>query len=73
MLAYRKMTDRQREETLNHLEAYGWILPEAGRLSEKGKPTAYRVNPEVHIRFRDQAEKERQKRADCAEVLNNLK
>jgi len=73
MLAYRKMTDREREGMLDHLEAYGWIRPEPGKLSDRGKPTAYEVNPHVHIRFKDQAEKERQKRADCVEVLNGLK
>ncbi|SDU29297.1 DUF3987 domain-containing protein [Halopseudomonas salegens] len=74
MLAYRKMRDWEREEMLDRLEAYGWIWPEpGGRLNERGKPVAYCVNQTIHERFKASAEAERERRAEVARIMADLK
>jgi len=73
MLASRRMTDREKDEMLDRLEAYGWIAGEPGKLTERGRPSAYKVNPVIHVRFKEQAEQEILRRADCTEIINSLK
>jgi len=71
---YRTMTERDREEMLDRLEAYGWILPEDGsKLSARGKPTVYKVNPEVHARFKAEADKERKRREAVVAIMKEIK
>lgn len=74
MLAYRKMKEWEREEMLDRLEAYGWIWPEpGGRLNERGKPVAYCVNKSIHERFEAHAQAERERRAEVAQIMADLK
>jgi len=71
--ASRKLKPWELEETLDRLEAFGWLFPDPGKLNEKGKPVAYLVNPGVHIRFTDYAVKERERRKEITEVMQELK
>lgn len=71
--ASRKLTPWEIEAVLDRLEAYGWITPEPGKLNERGRPAAYRVNPEVHSRFQAHAEAERERRAEVAAMMAELR
>ncbi|WP_225741666.1 DUF3987 domain-containing protein [Halospina sp. K52047b] len=74
MLAYRKMKEWEREEMLDRLEAYNWIGPEPGcRLNERGRPSAYLVNPQIHTMYQDHAEQERERRQEVARIMADLK
>ncbi|MFH7325894.1 DUF3987 domain-containing protein [Desulfurivibrio sp. C05AmB] len=73
MIAFRKMMEWEREEMLDRLAAYGWIFPEQGKINERGKPSAYLVNPDIHRRFTGQAEREKQRRAEVAKIMADLK
>lgn len=74
MLAYRKMKDWERVEMLDRLEAYSWIWPEpGGRLNERGRPVAYLVNPQIHKRYAAHAEQEKQRRADVAKMMAEIR
>jgi hypothetical protein len=70
--ASRKLKPWEMEETLDRLEAFGWIFPDPGHLNEKGKPAAYRVNPGVHKRFKEHAEAERERRKEVAALMAEL-
>lgn len=70
--ASRKLKPWELEETLDRLEAFGWLFPEPGHLNEKGKPAAYRVNPGVHERFKAHAETERERRKEVAAMMAEL-
>jgi len=71
--ASRKLKPWELEETLDRLEAFGWIFPQAGHLNEKGKPGAYLVNPGIHKRFNEQAERERERRKEVTAMMADLK
>jgi hypothetical protein len=71
--SFRRLKPWETDETLDRLEAYGWIHPEAGKLSERARPSAYLVNPDVHARFTEQAAQERQRRADAAEIIATMR
>lgn len=73
MLAYRGMKHWERAEMLDRLEGYGWIAPEPDKVNEHGRPVVYTVNPLVHELFERQAERERARRAEVAQMLNELK
>src|SRR5690554_6462359 len=45
--ASRKLKPWELDETLDRLEAFGWIYPEEGTLNERGRPVAYLVNPGI--------------------------
>lgn len=60
------------DDALDRLEAFGWITPEFGKLNEKGRPSAYTVNPEVHSRFKQQAEAERERRKEVAQIMKEM-
>lgn len=70
--ASRKLKPWELEETLDRLEAFGWIFPDPGHLNEKGKPAAYRVNPGVHKRFKEYAEVEKERRKEVAAMMAEL-
>ncbi|MFO7593445.1 MAG: DUF3987 domain-containing protein [Pseudomonadota bacterium] len=73
MKSSRKWKPWELEETLDRLEAYGWIRPdEEGRLNERGRPAAYWVNELVHERFRAKAERERERRAEITAMMREL-
>lgn len=69
----RKLKPWELEETLDRLEAFGWIFPAPGHLNEKGKPAAYLVNPGIHERFKERAEEERARRKEVAAAMAELK
>tara|TARA_R110000851_G_scaffold333531_1_gene514861 strand:- start:41210 stop:43840 length:2631 start_codon:yes stop_codon:yes gene_type:complete len=71
--ASRKLKPWEIEETLDRLEAFAWIFPEPGKLNEKGKPAAYLVNPGIHVRFNEQAKRERARRKEVAAMLADIK
>jgi hypothetical protein len=71
--ASRKLKPWELEETLDRLEAFGWILPEPLNLNEKGKPAAYLVNRGIHTRFAEQAERERERRKEVTAMMADLK
>lgn len=72
--ASRKLTPWEIDAVVDRLEAYGWIAPEPYcKPNERGRPSAYVVNPEVHSRFADHAEIERNRRAEVAEMMAELK
>jgi|GEM_PF-1396289 len=71
--ASRKLKPWELEETLDRLEAFSWIFPQPGHLNEKGKPAAYLVNPGVHTRFNEQAERERERRKEVTAMMADLK
>lgn len=71
--ASRKLKPWELEETLDRLEAFGWIFPAPGHLNEKGKPAAYLVNPGIHERFKERAEEERARRKEVAAAMAELK
>lgn len=73
MRSWRNLTDFQRDEALERLEAYAWIKSEKGKLNHRGRPTAYIVNPSVHVRFADEAARERSRREEVVAILNELK
>jgi hypothetical protein len=72
MSAARRWKSWELESALDRLEGYGWLTPEPGKLNERGRPAAYAVTPEVHARFTVQAEQERERRREAAEVLREL-
>jgi hypothetical protein len=72
MAASRRMKPWELDETLDRLEAFGWIFPEPRRVNERGRPSAYLVAPEVHSRFSARAEQERQRRAEVVELIREL-
>jgi len=73
MRASRKMKPWELDETLDRLEAFGWIFPDLDRITEKGRPAAYRVNPTVHTRFSEQAEAERERRREVVATMKEIK
>lgn len=73
MRATRSMKPWELEQALDRLEAFGWIYPEPGKVNEKGKPSAYQVNDDIHSRFAGQAEAERERRAAVVEIMKDLK
>jgi hypothetical protein len=73
MRASRKLKPWELDEVLDRLEAFGWITPEPGKVNEKGRPSAYTVNTDVHLRFKAQAEAERQRRAEVVQIMRELK
>lgn len=73
MKASRALKPWELDEALDRLEAYGWIWPEEeGRLNERGRPVAYRVNALIYERFNAKAELERERRAEVAEMMREL-
>jgi hypothetical protein len=69
----RKLKPWELDETLDRLEAFGWIWPDdEGRLNERGRPVAYCVNALIHERFRAHAERERERRAEVAAMMQEL-
>lgn len=72
-LAFRKLKPWDQDETLDRLEAFGWIEPEPGRINDKGRPSAYLVNPSVHERFKAMAEEEKERRREVAAMIAELK
>ncbi|MHA7809254.1 MAG: DUF3987 domain-containing protein [Marinobacter adhaerens] len=71
--ASRKLKPWEMEETLDRLEAFGWIFPDPMKLNERGRPAAYWVNPGVHSRFTEYATKERERRREVTEMMKDLK
>ncbi|KZY86761.1 hypothetical protein A3743_16310 [Oleiphilus sp. HI0072] len=71
--ASRKLKPWELDETLDRLEAFSWIYPEAGQLNEKGRPSAYKVNPNVHKAFEEQAGTERERRKEVTAMMAELK
>lgn len=71
--ASRKLKPWEMEETLDRLEAFGWIFPDPVKLNERGRPAAYWVNPGVHSRFTEYATKERERRREVTEMMKELK
>ena len=68
----RDLGRRETEIIFEHLEAFGWVTqtPSPRRPQD---PPHWVVNPSVHTLFSDRAEKERQWRAETAEMLAELK
>jgi len=73
MSASRKWKPWEVDETLQRLESFGWILEPAGvKLNERGRPAAFNVNPLIHQRFAEAAEKERQRRDEVTRLMAEL-
>ena len=72
MVASRRMSSQERQEMLDRMESYGWITPEATKLDPRGRPSAYEVNPRVHERFFKQAERERIRRREVKQFLDEF-
>lgn len=69
----RKLKPWEIDSTLDRLEAYGWIWPDdSSALNERGKPVAYLVNSDVHQRFTEQAESEKERRREVAKIMADL-
>ena len=60
------------DETLGRLESFGWIFPVPGKINERGKPSAYTVNPMVHEKFASHAEKERERREKITQMMAEI-
>ncbi|APX94507.1 hypothetical protein BWR19_17080 [Halomonas sp. 1513] len=60
------------DETMQRLESFGWIVPEVGKINDRGKPAAYMVNPAVHERFAKVAEDEKRRRETVAEMMRDI-
>lgn len=71
--ASRKLKPWELEEILDRLEAFSWLFPDPGHLNEKGRPSAYLVNPGVHERFKAHAEHERERRKEVAAMIAELR
>ena len=72
MKATRKMKPWELEQTLGRLEAFSWIQPDPGKINEKGKPSAYLVNPKVHTLFTEHAKIERERRAEVSAMMAEI-
>lgn len=71
--ASRSMKPWEIKATLERLEGFNWIAPDAATgLNADGLPKAYFVNPEVHQQYREQAAIERQRRAEVAATMAEL-
>ena len=73
MKAYRRQKPWERDDMLDRLLSYDWITPEEGKINERGRPSAYAVNPQVHKLFKEQAEHEKLRRKEVREIINELK
>lgn len=60
------------DETMQRLESFGWLLPEPGKVNERGKPSAYVVNPLIHERFREVAAREKERRVEITKLMGEL-
>lgn len=69
----RKWKPWQLDETMQRLQSFGWILPEGTKLNERGRPAAYAVNPKVHTGFHEVAEKERQRREEVSQLMQEIR
>lgn len=72
-LHFRKLKPWEQDQIIDRLEAYGWIFPEPDKLNERGRPVGYTVNARVHELFEQHAERERERRAEVAAMLNEMK
>lgn len=71
--ASRRMKPWEISQTLERLEGFNWITPDlTTRPNIDGSPTAYVVNPQVHILHAEQAEVERHRRAEVARAMAEL-
>ena len=74
--AFAKATEPERGAAIEHLAAAGWLLEADGKRVRLGprfrEATGWRVNPLVHERFADIAERERQAAQDALARLNRL-
>lgn len=61
------------DETMQRLESFGWLQPIAGKVNERGTPSAYAVNPLAHERFKEVAERERERRAEITQLMGELR
>ncbi|WP_038049214.1 DUF3987 domain-containing protein [Thioalkalivibrio sp. ALJ2] len=60
------------DEAMQRLESFGWLIPKPERLNERGRPSAYNVNPKVHVRFAAIAEQERRDRQIVADMMKGI-
>ena len=51
MAATRKWKPWETDDAMRRLESFGWLAAIPGKLTERGTPAAYAVNPHVHERF----------------------
>lgn len=69
----RKLTPWQIDAVLDRLEACSWIQPdESARLNERGRPSAYWINPQIHVRFHEAAARECERRNQVAQVMAEI-
>ena len=61
------------DAVLDRLEAFSWIYPDGtAKLNERGRASAYLINPLVHTLFSERADAERQRRAEIVEQMEQL-
>ena len=73
MGASRKWKPWETDDAMRRLDSYGWLMPIPGRMSERGTPAAYDVNPSVHERFARVADEERERRQHVTDMLRNIR
>jgi hypothetical protein len=73
LLKSRKLKPWELDEALDRLESFSWITPEIGKINERGRPAAYEVNPSVHERYTEHAERERKRRSEVVELMREIK
>ena len=57
------------DSVMDSLERVGWLAAEVPARQTTRAPTAWRVNPLVHIRYAERAEAERKRRAEVRETI----
>lgn len=71
---WRRLKEWEKEDLLDRLDGFGWIAPDpSAGLNERGRPSAYLVNQEVHRLHAAKAAAERERRRKVAEAINELK
>jgi len=73
MAASRKWKPWETDDAMRRLDSFGWLRPIPGRLTERGTPAAYDVNPHVHERFAEVAEREQERRDDVAQMMREIR
>ena len=69
--AMRGIEDRDVRRLFEQLAALGWLTPTPG--PRPSSPPVWRVNPAVHAKFASRATRERERRAEVRETLENLR
>jgi hypothetical protein len=65
---WRHGDDSIKNESVNRLVEYGWLVPSVGINSATRRPTKYLVNPHVHSLYRKHAEQERRRIIEAQEL-----